>query len=62
MSKTDNKTGPEKSAPRCLIDRGGRGVESYLGNAHMETTHIIKLPLSVYIANVDIESMINVSH
>ena len=45
------------------LTEGGGGVKSYLGNAHMETTHIINgLPLSVYIANVDVKSMINVSH
>ena len=39
------------------------GTKLDISNAHMETIHIINgLPLSVYIANVDVKSMINVSH
>ena len=33
--KTDEKIGPEKSAPRCPSDRG----EGYLGNVHTETIY-----------------------
>ena len=34
--------GSEKSTPQCPFHTGGRGVQSYLGNTHRETTHLIR--------------------
>ena len=41
VKKTDEKIGSEKSATRCLIDRG-RGGSKAIGPIPMETTHFKK--------------------